>query len=85
MMTITMTDLEMEHQPVSIQTYRVLHNNLDLMYPAVIHLDPPQVQHTINTAIVNAVNKQLHDQGYPQTPRPKSRLITKSKRMNVAS
>lgn len=63
-----MTDLEMEHQPVSIQTYRVLQNKLDLMYPAVIHLDPPQVQHTINTAIVDAVNKQLHDQGYPQNP-----------------
>lgn len=65
---MTMTDLEMEHQPVSIQTYRVLQNKLDLMYPAVIHLDPPQVQHTINTAIVDAVNKQLHDQGYPQNP-----------------
>jgi hypothetical protein len=63
-----MNDLELEHQPVSIQTYKVLKSKLNLLYPAVIHLSPPMVQHTINTTIVDAVNKQLHDQGYPQNP-----------------
>lgn len=63
-----MNDLDLEHQPVSIQTYQVLRDKLNLLYPAVIHLNPPMVQHTINTTIVDAVNKQLHDQGYPQNP-----------------
>ncbi|WNR44929.1 DUF3298 and DUF4163 domain-containing protein [Paenibacillus roseipurpureus] len=63
-----MTDLELEHQPVSIQTYQVLDKNINLMYPAVIHLTPVAVQHEMNTTIVNAVNKQLHDQGYHENP-----------------
>lgn len=63
-----MNDLDLEHQPVSIQTYQVLRDKLNLLYPAVIHLNPPTVQHKINTTIVDAVNKQLHDQGYPQNP-----------------
>ncbi|MGO4499212.1 DUF3298 domain-containing protein [Paenibacillus sp. 2RAB27] len=61
-------DLDLEHQPVSIQTFKVLKSKLDLMYPAVIHMNNPLVQHQINTAIVGAVNKQLHDQGYLQNP-----------------
>jgi hypothetical protein len=63
-----MNDLDLEHQPVSIQTYQVLRDKLNLLYPAVIHLNPPTVQHKINTTIVDAVNKQLHDQGYQQNP-----------------
>ncbi|OAS17475.1 hypothetical protein A8708_21320 [Paenibacillus oryzisoli] len=61
-------DLELEHQPVSIQTYKVLKSKLNLLYPAVIHMNSPKVQHTINTTIVDAVNQQLHDQGYPHNP-----------------
>ncbi|WP_235550394.1 DUF3298 and DUF4163 domain-containing protein [Paenibacillus sp. Soil750] len=61
-------DLDLEHQPVSIQTYKVLKSKLNLMYPAVIHMNAPLVQHKINTTIVDAVNKQLHDQGFPQNP-----------------
>ncbi|MDD9270998.1 DUF3298 domain-containing protein [Paenibacillus sp. GCM10023248] len=58
---------ELEH-PVSIQTYQVLRDKLRLLYPAVIHHMPYTAERAMNTAIVNAVNKQLHDQGYPQNP-----------------
>ncbi|OCT15907.1 hypothetical protein A8709_09795 [Paenibacillus pectinilyticus] len=61
-------ELQLEHQPVSIQTHKVQRHNLNLMYPEVIHLNPPMVQHTINTTIVNAVNQQLHEQGFPKNP-----------------
>ncbi|MGG1517742.1 DUF3298 domain-containing protein [Paenibacillus oryzisoli] len=55
-------------RPVSIQTYKVLRNKLNLLYPAVIHHTPLTAQEAMNKAIVNAVNKQLHDQGYGQNP-----------------
>ncbi|MBP1964758.1 DUF3298 and DUF4163 domain-containing protein [Paenibacillus aceris] len=58
---------ELDH-PVSIQTYQVLHDKLKLLYPAVIHHTPYTAEHAMNTTIVNAVNKQLHDQGYPKNP-----------------
>lgn len=56
------------HEPVSIQTYRVLREKLNLMYPAVVQHTPYTAEHAMNTSIVNAVNKQLRDQGYPQNP-----------------
>lgn len=56
------------HEPVSIQTYRVLRDKLNLMYPAVVQHTPYPAELAMNTSIVNAVNKQLHDQGYPQNP-----------------
>jgi hypothetical protein len=55
-------------KPVRIQTYQVLRDKLELLYPAVVHLTPVTIQHKINTDIVNAVNQQLHDQGYPHNP-----------------
>ncbi|WP_312029567.1 DUF3298 and DUF4163 domain-containing protein [Paenibacillus sedimenti] len=55
-------------QPVSIQTYSVKREKLDLLYPAVVNLTPYAVGHSINTIIVNTVNQMLHDQGYPQNP-----------------
>jgi hypothetical protein len=55
-------------QPVSIQTYQVLRDKLQLLYPAVVNHQPSTAQLAINTAIVNAVNKQLREQGYPQNP-----------------
>ncbi|MFD0694532.1 DUF3298 domain-containing protein [Paenibacillus sp. GCM10027628] len=55
-------------QPVSIQTYSIKRDKLDLLYPAVVHLNPFSVQHAINTTIVHTVNQMLHDQGYPQNP-----------------
>jgi len=62
------TNLNNEHQPVGIKTLRVEKGRLNLMYPAVIHLPNPAVQHRINTEIVRVVNHQLHVQGYPQNP-----------------
>ncbi|MDQ0918878.1 DUF3298 and DUF4163 domain-containing protein [Paenibacillus sp. V4I5] len=56
------------HEPVSIQTYRVLRDKLNLLYPAVVQHTPYPAELAMNTAIVNAVNKQLHEQGYPQNP-----------------
>ncbi|MDF2682870.1 MAG: hypothetical protein K0R47_4060 [Brevibacillus sp.] len=56
------------HEPVSIQTYRVLRDKLNLLYPAVVQHTPYQAELAMNTSIVNAVNKQLRDQGYPQNP-----------------
>lgn len=58
---------ELDH-PVSIQTYQVLRDKLKLLYPAVIHHTPYTAESTMNTTIVNAVNKQLYDQGYPKNP-----------------
>ncbi|NOV01803.1 DUF3298 and DUF4163 domain-containing protein [Paenibacillus planticolens] len=58
---------ELDH-PVSIQTYQVLRDKLTLLYPAVIHHTPDAAQRAMNVAIVNAINKQLRDQGYPQNP-----------------
>ncbi|UKS26367.1 DUF3298 and DUF4163 domain-containing protein [Paenibacillus sp. HWE-109] len=55
-------------QPVSIQTNQMLRNKLKLLYPSVIHHTPYSSQLAMNTAIVNAVNKQLSDQGYPKNP-----------------
>ncbi|MFC5450802.1 DUF3298 and DUF4163 domain-containing protein [Paenibacillus aestuarii] len=55
-------------KPVSIKTYQVHRDKLDLLYPAVEQLMPYAVQYQINTAIVNEVNQMLHDQGYPQNP-----------------
>ena len=55
-------------QPVSIQTYQVLRDKLHLQYPAVEKHMPYTAELAMNTAIVNAVNKQLHEQGYPQNP-----------------
>lgn len=55
-------------EPVSIQTYRVLRDKLNLMYPAVVQHTPYPAELAMNTSIVNAVNKQLRDQGYPQNP-----------------
>ncbi|WP_240344034.1 DUF3298 and DUF4163 domain-containing protein [Paenibacillus sp. SYP-B3998] len=55
-------------KPVNIQTYQVLRDKLNLLYPAVVQLTSNSVQQTLNTAIVNAVNQLLHDQGYPQNP-----------------
>ncbi|OPH59407.1 hypothetical protein BC351_21105 [Paenibacillus ferrarius] len=54
--------------PVSIQTYRVQRNKLKLLYPAVVNHTPQAAQHAMNTTIVNAVNKQLREQGYPKNP-----------------
>lgn len=54
--------------PVGIQTYQVLRDKLKLLYPAVVHHTPYTAEHAMNTAIVNAVNKQLHEQGYPKNP-----------------
>ncbi|MEW9701074.1 DUF3298 domain-containing protein [Paenibacillus sp. SI8] len=55
-------------KPVSIKTYQVLRDKLNLLYPAVVQLTPASVQHKINTDIVHAVNQLLHHQGYPQNP-----------------
>lgn len=55
-------------QPVSIQTYQVLRDKLQLKYPAVVNHTPYTAELAMNTAIVNAVNKLLHEQGYPQNP-----------------
>ncbi|MCD1258659.1 DUF3298 and DUF4163 domain-containing protein [Paenibacillus athensensis] len=38
------------------------------MYPAVVRLQNPAAQHRINSEIVRVVNRQLHEQGYPQNP-----------------
>lgn len=54
--------------PVGIQTYQLLRNKLKLLYPAVIHHTPSTAEYAMNVAIVNAVNKQLRDQGYPRNP-----------------
>lgn len=54
--------------PVSIKTYQVLRDKLQLLYPAVEKHMPYTAELAMNTAIVNAVNKQLHEQGYPQNP-----------------
>ncbi|MEC0147494.1 DUF3298 and DUF4163 domain-containing protein [Paenibacillus alginolyticus] len=55
-------------QPVSIQTNQVLRHQLKLKYPSVVHHTPYKAEHAMNTAIVYAVNKLLHEQGYPQNP-----------------
>ncbi|TXK76079.1 DUF3298 and DUF4163 domain-containing protein [Paenibacillus sp. N3.4] len=55
-------------QPVNIQTNHVQRDKLNLLYPTVVKSTPYAAQHAINTAVVNAVNKQLHEQGYPQNP-----------------
>jgi len=55
-------------QPVSIKTYKVLRDKLNLLYPAVEKHMPYTAELAMNTAIVNAVNKQLREQGYPQNP-----------------
>lgn len=55
-------------EPVSIQTYKVLRDKLNLLYPAVVKHTPYTAELAMNTAIVNAVNKQLREQGYPQNP-----------------
>lgn len=55
-------------QPVSIKTYQVLRDKLNLQYPAVEKHTPYTAELAMNTAIVNAVNKQLREQGYPQNP-----------------
>ncbi|KRF30534.1 DUF3298 and DUF4163 domain-containing protein [Paenibacillus sp. Soil787] len=54
--------------PVSIKTYQVLRDKLQLLYPAVEKQLPYSAELAMNTAIVNAVNKQLREQGYPQNP-----------------
>lgn len=54
--------------PVSIKTYQVLRDKLNLLYPAVEKHMPYTAELAMNTAIVNAVNKQLREQGYPQNP-----------------
>ncbi|MGO4269716.1 DUF3298 domain-containing protein [Paenibacillus sp. TAF58] len=54
--------------PVSIKTYQVLRDKLQLLYPAVEKHLPYTAELAMNTAIVNAVNKQLREQGYPQNP-----------------
>jgi hypothetical protein len=46
----------------------VLRDKLNLLYPAVVQHTPYQAELAMNTSIVNAVNKQLRDQGYPQNP-----------------
>lgn len=54
--------------PVSIQTYRVTKNKLNLLFPAVSGLPDLRVQRRMNEAIVSEVNQLLHQQGYPQNP-----------------
>jgi hypothetical protein len=54
--------------PISIKTYQVLRDKLQLLYPAVEKHLPYSAELAMNTAIVNAVNKQLREQGYPQNP-----------------
>ncbi|UJF32936.1 DUF3298 and DUF4163 domain-containing protein [Paenibacillus hexagrammi] len=54
--------------PVTIKTYKVLRDKLQLLYPAVVDLPSHSAQHRINTAIVHQVNLLLHQQGYPQNP-----------------
>lgn len=52
--------------PINIKTYRMSEPMLNILYPVIVELPDSAVQQMINQLIVNKVNQQIHQQGYPQ-------------------
>lgn len=55
--------------PINIKTYRMSGPMLNILYPVIVELPDSAVQLQINQLIVNEVNRQIHQQGYPQNPK----------------
>ena len=55
--------------PINIKTYRMSAPRLNVLYPVIVELSDSTVQQQINQLIVNEVNRQIHQQGYPQNPK----------------
>ncbi|MDQ0877364.1 hypothetical protein QFZ77_006023 [Paenibacillus sp. V4I3] len=55
--------------PIHIKTYRMSGPRLNVFYPAIVELSDSAMQQQINQLIVGEVNRQIHQQGYPQNPK----------------